>query len=171
MDKDQFWQIIEEANELSENDIDAQVNLLVEALEKLSVEEILDFDRIFNEMFVKSYTTELWSAAFLINGDCTEDSFDYFRGWLIAQGQDVFELAVKDPEVLAEVVNTDIAGDIECEAMLYVAGTAYENKTKKDDFDFLTMGNFDYQNMKLDLVEEENHLSMIFKKIYKNFNT
>lgn len=171
MDKEKFWQLIEEANELSNNDIEKQINLLVDSLTKLSVEEILDFDRIFNEMFVKSYTPELLSAAFVINGECSEDYFDYFRGWLIAQGEEVFELALKDPEILADVVNTDIAGDIECEAMLYVAGTAYENKTQKDDFNFLTIGNFNYEDMKLDLVEEENHLDKVFKKLYKKFNS
>jgi hypothetical protein len=171
MNIDTFWQLIEEANEQSESDLEKQVSLLVEKLTELTVEEILDFDRIFNEMFVLSHSAELWSAAYLINGDCTEDSFDYFRGWLIAQGRDVFELALKDPEVFAEVVNNDIAGDIECEAMLYVAGTAYENKTQKDDFDFITMGNFNLENLQVDMVEEENHLNLVFQKVYKKFNT
>jgi hypothetical protein len=170
MDIDTFWQLIEDANQMSNNDIDEQVRILVDSLTELPVEEILEFDRIFNEMFVKSYSPELWSAAFLINGECTEEGFDFFRGWLIAQGRDVFELALKDPDVLADVVN-EIAGDIECEAILYVAGTAYENKTQKDDFDFVTMGNFNLEDLQVDMQEEENHLNLVFKKVYKKFNS
>jgi len=170
MDKDKFWQLIEEAGEKSKEDIDQQVNLLVKSLVKLPVQDILDFDRIFNEMFARSYSPDLLEAAYLINEEWSEDGFDYFRGWLIAQGQDVFELALKDPDVLANVVNTEVAGDIKCEAMLYVAGTAYEKKTGKDDFDILTVGNFSYEDIKLDLDEEENHLSKVFKQFYRNSN-
>ncbi|MFE5591185.1 DUF4240 domain-containing protein [Streptomyces sp. NPDC056549] len=33
-------------------------------------------------------------AAYMVNGGCCDDGFDYFRGWLIAQGRNVFERAV-----------------------------------------------------------------------------
>jgi hypothetical protein len=28
-----------------------------------------------------------WGAAYLANGGCSDDGFDYFRGWLIGQGR------------------------------------------------------------------------------------
>jgi len=38
----------------------------------------------------------------MMNG-CSDDSFDYFRGWLIAQGKDVYLAALHDPDSLADV--------------------------------------------------------------------
>ncbi|WP_342210876.1 LysR family transcriptional regulator [Streptomyces sp. DH-12] len=45
----------------------------------------------------------LWAAAYVINGGCSDDGFDYFRGWLIAQGREVFERAVARPGALADL--------------------------------------------------------------------
>ena len=36
-----------------------------------------------------SYRWDLWGAAYLANGGCSDDGFDYFRGWLIGQGRKV----------------------------------------------------------------------------------
>jgi hypothetical protein len=49
-----------------------------------------------------SYLGSLWAAAYRINGDCSDDGFDYFRDWLITQGRDMFEAAVADPDALAD---------------------------------------------------------------------
>jgi hypothetical protein len=70
-----------------------------------------------------SYRWDLWGAAFVINGGCSDDGFDYFRGWLMFQGRDVWEAALRDPESLAEV---SFDGDAECEDALYAASKAYE---------------------------------------------
>jgi hypothetical protein len=69
-----------------------------------------------------SYTWALWGAAYLINGGCSDDGFDYFRGWLICQGRDVFQRAVHDPDSLA----SHSAPNVECEEALSVARCAYE---------------------------------------------
>ena len=61
-----------------------------------------------------------------MNGGCSDDSFDYFRGWLIAQGKQVYEQALRDPETLALVATPD---DWEFEDMLGVAMAAYEGRT------------------------------------------
>jgi hypothetical protein len=42
-------------------------------------------------LLAASYRTVLWAAACLINGGYSDDGFEYFRGWLIVQGRDVFE--------------------------------------------------------------------------------
>jgi hypothetical protein len=36
----------------------------------------------------------MWVAAYLMNGGCSDDGFDYFRGWLIAQGRTTLEQVV-----------------------------------------------------------------------------
>lgn len=44
---------------------------------------------------------QLIAAACIINGGTSDDRFDYFKNWLILQGQYVFRQALKDPDALA----------------------------------------------------------------------
>ena len=44
---------------------------------------------------------DMWGAAYLINGGCSDDGFVYFRAWLIAQGRATYSAAVADPDTLA----------------------------------------------------------------------
>lgn len=48
-----------------------------------------------------SHRNQLWAAGYLINDGCSDDGFEYFRAWLIAQGREVFERVVADPDALA----------------------------------------------------------------------
>lgn len=63
---------------------------------------------------------------YIINGGCSDDGFDYFRGWLVAQGKDFFEQVLQEPARAARRVRDENA---ECEDILYAAPEAYENKT------------------------------------------
>jgi hypothetical protein len=53
-------------------------------------EEIVAAQQVLWDLMAESYTNPLWAAAYVINGGCSDDGFDYFRGWLIAQGREVF---------------------------------------------------------------------------------
>ena len=41
-------------------------------------------------LVARSYDWNLWGAAYLMKGGCSDDAFDYFRGWLVAQGRRVW---------------------------------------------------------------------------------
>src|ERR1044072_8226942 len=105
MDNENFWQIIDASKSESLGDTDAQLEILRERLEKLSPDEIAAFDKIFTEFYFQSYNWKLWAAAYLINGGCSDDGFDYFRAGLILQGEKVFKEALSDPESLVHVIN------------------------------------------------------------------
>ena len=124
MNKAKFWRLIEEAKSESHGDLDEQVDVLRHKLEKLAAEEILRFQNILDEQMAAANRWDLWGAAYIINGGCSDDGFTYFRGWLIAQGQRIFEAALHDPESLAEVAEAEG----ECEAILSVPAEAYESK-------------------------------------------
>lgn len=86
-----------------------------------------------------------------MHGGCSDDSFDYFRGWLTAQGKEVFLNALADPDSLAGVEAVQAFGRetlaseytpmsgyynaAHFESMLSVAVAAYENKTGGDLYD------------------------------------
>jgi hypothetical protein len=102
--KKQFWEHLERSRR---KDADAHADRLVKRLAKLPVKEILDFDRLWEEANSAAYTWNMWGAAYIINGGCSDDGFDYFRGWLILRGRKAFEAALKNPDSLAGVVDPD----------------------------------------------------------------
>jgi hypothetical protein len=100
-------------------------------LKDFEVEEIVAFQEHLDERMWESYRYDLWAVAFIMNGGCSDDGFDYFRGWLIAQGRDVFEGAMRAPERAADAVHCGTESDPAsrwCESLLYSAQDAYEAK-------------------------------------------
>ena len=126
MNEAEFWNLIAAAKQESKGNPERQVELLQRTLERQTEADILDFDRLLQEQLTRSYTLDLWAAAYIINGGCSDDGFDYFRAWLIAQGREVFQNALQDPETLVDVAEADA----ELELFLYVAIEAFEKKTK-----------------------------------------
>ncbi|MFB9555782.1 DUF4240 domain-containing protein [Streptomyces roseoviridis] len=52
----------------------------------------------------RAYRSPVWSAAErILGGWCSDDSFHYFRLWLVALGREVFEEALMRPDSLAGV--------------------------------------------------------------------
>ncbi|MHA3771490.1 DUF4240 domain-containing protein [Verrucomicrobiota bacterium sgz303538] len=132
MTEDEFWNLVEESKKLAgDGGCYEQVRFLQSLLEQCHPADIEDFDKLYDEMRLESYDQRLWAAAYIINGGCSDDGFEYFRGWLISRGREVFERALRDPGSLAlEISDTD--DDLECEDMLYVARNAYEKKAGKE---------------------------------------
>lgn len=126
MNEDLFWRLIEEAKAEGGGDCDAFSESLTAKLQALAPQDILAFDGVMDQLLLRSYRWDLWGAAYLINGGASDDGFDYWRGWLMAQGRAVFENALRDPDSLADVIE---GSELECEDILYVAGRAYEAKT------------------------------------------
>lgn len=93
----------------------------------LQPSDIESFQVILNSKLNTAYSHRLWGAAYLINGGCSDDGFEYFRCWLVSRGQEVFEAALAEPDSLAEIVNPeDDDSEHECESLLYAAREAYE---------------------------------------------
>ena len=125
MNKDDFWKIIELARE--EGPEPESVAAAVKAaLEGLSTNDVLAFDRELTARQAESHRWDLWAVAYIANGGCSDDGFEYFRGWLIAKGRSYFEAALADAVRAADDAEPDAN---ECENMLYVAASVYEKKT------------------------------------------
>lgn len=128
MDDKQFWKIIKQAGREADGDPDAIADGVAEQLAELPPEEIKSFDAILREKLDSAANWKLWGAAYLMNGGCSNDGFLYFRCWLVAQGQKVYEAAIADPDSLAKVADPDCDCH-ECEELLYMAMGAYEAVT------------------------------------------
>jgi hypothetical protein len=105
MNKQQIWQLIAAARAQAQDRHDSE-SVAHEATSLPAdrpAEEIVAAGQVLWDLMTESCTAPLWAAAHLINGGCSDDGFDYFRGWLIAQGREVFERAVADPDALVEL--------------------------------------------------------------------
>ena len=89
MQGDKFWQIVKRAAE-SDHDPDAHAEVLRAELRKLSLQEIISFEVAFRRYLNEAYTWDLWGAAYVIHGGCSDDGFEYFRRWLVSRGRDVY---------------------------------------------------------------------------------
>ncbi len=69
----------------------------------MSLVEVTSFHRHFDECQDRAYNWELWAAAYIIGGGCSDDAFSDFRSTLISMGRHVFEAALADPEFLATI--------------------------------------------------------------------
>lgn len=125
MDKTQFWQLIE-ASQNKKRDCEKQAAKLEKLLSEQSAEDILDFENIFSSLLNQSYRWDLWAVAYIVNGGCSDDGFEYFRYWLIAQGRVYFEAALQNPERAADAA---LFEEAECEEIRYCAREPYESKT------------------------------------------
>jgi hypothetical protein len=106
-----------------------QPRILQDRLEKLSASEIVQFDAFFAELLCKSFTWELWAAAYIIEGGCGDDGFQDFRAGLIGLGRETYEAAVNDPNTLSLQPASGV--DFSNEGMLYAAPLAFEVVTGK----------------------------------------
>src|SRR5262245_65925618 len=105
VDKNRFWEIVSASRVKSGGQMERQLEALREILTHLSLEEIIDYQKHFYECMDQSYTWDLWGAAFIIQGGCSDDDFMDFRSWLISMGKDIFEASLKNVESLVDVVD------------------------------------------------------------------
>ncbi len=125
MTEEEFWAFIDKSREESA-ECEAQAAALAWLLSAQSAQAIQSFDGIFAAKRADAYRWDLWGAAYLINGGCSDDGFEYFRCWLIGQGREVFEKALNNPDSLADILSGG-EDDLECEDLLHAADKAHED--------------------------------------------
>ena len=123
-----FWAVIDRATDRPGSPDEVAKRAAAE-LATRDREEILGWDRHLGKVLAASGTQDLWAAAYLINGGCSEDGFDAFRGWLIAHGREAVARAVADPDSLAELPEVRAAARtgavFEAEEVLSIGAEAY----------------------------------------------
>jgi hypothetical protein len=125
MNIEQFWQILEQGK-----DSPTPQAFVKAELEKIPPEEIIAYQEHFAQLVERAYRWDLWGAAYLINGGCSDDSFMDFRYGLLAQGKQIYEKALANPDNLADF---DLDGDgLFNESFGYVAAQVYEAKTHQE---------------------------------------
>lgn len=132
MTQEEFWQLIDKTRAESGNNPTKQAELLVKALTTMPVEDILDYNRVEGEYWLRAYRTDLWDAVSIIFKYCSDDSFFYFRAWLIGQGLSIYEKTLQEPDTLVDLVSIEERYDIMAEELIHVSHSAYDIKTNTD---------------------------------------
>ena len=131
MDPRRFWSEVEAAKAASGADSLRQATLLEERLQQLPLPDIIGFQQRLEELHAQSYRTDLWGAAIVIDGNCSEDCFFAFRGWLIGRGRRVYEAALAHPDSLADCAELSDQPP-SCDPLWGVAMAAYAARTGEE---------------------------------------
>ena len=73
MDKTAFWKIIEDSKFISSSSYERPV-VQRAALEKLSPDEIQDFQEAYISLVYNAYTWPMWGAAYVMNDGSSEEA-------------------------------------------------------------------------------------------------
>lgn len=168
-----FWKVIESTTAL-ENEPDKQLAALHAALSKLSLEQIESYESSFDSEMKRSFSWDLWGAAYVIHGGASDDSFEYFRCWLISKGKHVFEKVLADPDSLADILAPDVRGILEFEDFAYVARKTWGEKNGKPGAEMPNaawMLYLDRQPTGIPFDENPASLAKRYPKLWKRFGS
>lgn len=101
MEEGMFWAIVEKSKAAAGADMNRRPAALELILVSLSLDAIQAFQKQYEQQLLKANRWDLWGAAYVMNGGCSDDGFRYFRDWLISEGRQLFESALAAPDSLA----------------------------------------------------------------------
>ncbi|MCL6668234.1 DUF4240 domain-containing protein [Streptomyces panaciradicis] len=139
MNIDRFWSIIESARSSTAASGVRFDEALVNLLTRRPPQEILEYAERFDEVHDALYRWDVWAAAYLIGGGCSDDSFMDFRAGVIALGRDWYERIALAPDSLAghpaviEAASAHRDDALFYEDVNYAASGAFERLTGNPD--------------------------------------
>ena len=129
MTTERFWDIIAAINaKAPDGGQEAMLRQAKKELEKLTLEELVDYDQIFHGYHRAAYRQYLWAASAALGAFYSDDSFIDFRSWLISRGKQVYMDALRDPPSLSKVIRKE--EKLNFEVFAYVASDVYTKKLK-----------------------------------------
>ena len=131
-DQEAFWASIEQARTSTDGSPFAMAEWLEDELAAMDSPSIVAFEG-YNRAYQRLASRhDLWCAVSAARGGCSDDTFDYFCGWLVCQGRARYNTIVADPEALAAMDWPDgpwsLTGISEGEWMLGVGRRAYQRR-------------------------------------------
>ncbi|TGE27375.1 DUF4240 domain-containing protein [Hymenobacter metallicola] len=125
MTNSEFWQLIN-ASKNTTHDQTAQADFLSEQLATWEPNQIIEFECRLREHLLEADDYKIMAALKILDGYVSDDSYLYFRAWLVGQGEAVFRNALRDADSLAQIAQEPYQ---EFENLLYVATEAFGRRT------------------------------------------
>jgi hypothetical protein len=115
-----FYEIIDSARDrpASASTPSADPNRLKTELAKLGDDDVFAFGAAFHLELIRLNRWPVWDVGYVAAGGMSDDSFHYFRSWLIGKGSAAVEQAVSDPDGLVAYLDDS---DLDNELLEYVA--------------------------------------------------
>ena len=138
--REDFWSYIKDARIKYKNNDSKVIDYLTEKLKEKTLEEIFSFGIVLDEVMLESYKEKLWCASYILNGETTEESFDFFRLWLISKGEEFFNDVMKNHDSIIKYIdNNEDDGYVddfyENEDFFFIAIDAYRQKNNLEKFE------------------------------------
>ena len=128
MDEARFWDVVQDADRAAKDDMllrPAELNTILRATEPI---DVAAFHERYEELLERANKPSLRAVADAFIKNCTDANFVAFRDWLISEGRERFETALKDPSSLPAPVGKEV---VTLEAFGYVAPKVYKSKMGK----------------------------------------
>jgi hypothetical protein len=182
MDTVFFWKIMDYAFAKAKFDNEQREQTILDQLTKLTPEQIQQFEIIFQQMNQKASTWNNMAAHTIIEGGSSDDTYFYFRCWLISLGKQNFDNTLNNTDYLATLeipINKEYGyGEVIFEELIPLSDKAYSIVTgkKKEDETFprnyaMNTGLFYDSNTDITGIEwTEKDLPKIAPNLYKKFN-
>lgn len=173
MEEDFFWNLIERSIENSP-DQENQAKFLHTELKQLTPAEIIGFRLRTDKLLYDTYSSEMWCAAYIMNGGCSDDCFEYFRLWVISRGKKTYYKAKENPDSLISEVDTTL-DYYEFEPFWYIPLEAFKQKTGYELYDYIDNEKFttregNYPHFEFTWQEDTpESLENICPELYKKF--
>lgn len=106
---DEFWCVIDAANDAVRGDCVRRRLWLREYLGNLPISEVQDFYQISTRLYQQAYDRRLWAAARLILQGGGDDGFMDFREGLILLGRRRYEEGLLNPDLLHDISNLELS--------------------------------------------------------------
>lgn len=104
MTKIDFWTVVDSTARGVGVNRSKQVGQICKILKSASLDDIAKFNIRQKTEMKSACTFGLMVAAFAVHSHLSDDLFLNFRSWLILHGQDVFQKAITNPDIVVKLV-------------------------------------------------------------------
>ena len=131
MEINEFWKLIDKAKRDP-----SKAAEITKALAKLPPARIIAFEQRLRDELHRACTHDMIVACFLVESYISDDVFEDFCAFVLLQGRERFENAIRDPSTICDWLTREAADDLDAitgEPLLFVAADAYEEHGGDDD--------------------------------------
>lgn len=172
MNHKEFWKLIDDVNQKAKPwDKDSILMGTQKELLELTSQEIIDFHNLLKFYMELADTPCLTAAAIAINDGVSDDSFTDFRAWLVSQGRDTYQKALKCADSLAELDIPAAPYSTIFELYGYIGSYAYRAKCLLENKGIQGMDKNEYLTLKpkgMELVKHILEYSCAYDDPYAN---
>jgi hypothetical protein len=164
MDDATFWALIDEARDgLAPS---ANPDSMQRVLKKHDDATVIAFGRRFYEKVCELNSWRLCGAGYIIAGGMSDDSFHYFRSWIVGKGEHVFDVALQDPDSLGPHVDDC---NVDNEGLEYAAQKVLKARGNATDPRDEAIGHADAEPSGEPLSDDDEALAQAYPKLADQF--